>query len=222
MTIYVYFSEPTNEVVSLRVQGFSRTDVVSNPGSVDFGTFTKGEPVSRTAKIEYAGTLDWRIQETLASPHYDAEVRELYRQPGRVGYEVTVKPKLTAPAGPSNDILVFKTNDPQSPQIQLPVTAQIQALVSASPEVLDLGDVPAGEKIVKRVMVRGAKPFSILKVSGEVDGIEATASQGERNSHIVSLTFTAGKPGEIRRNLLIETTVKEQPKVAVRINGKAM
>src|ERR1700676_22460 len=47
----------------VKVSAVSRADVVFNPGDVEFGAAERGQAVSQTVDVEYAGPLDWRISE---------------------------------------------------------------------------------------------------------------------------------------------------------------
>lgn len=218
MTIFVFFDAPFVETVNLRVSGFSRSDVVCNPGMVDFGVLSKGSPTDpRTAKIEYAGATDWRITEVVQPKWFEATFKELYRNVGSVAYETTVKLKPGAPDGLVNDAIVFKTNDPSSPTVQLQATASVQAALSASPSSLELGSMQQGEKVTKRVLLKGAKPFTVVSVGGSTDGVNVMATQGPKTVHIVDVEFDAKMEGKVDQYIRFRTDLKEEQPIPVRI-----
>src|SRR4051794_29333459 len=68
----------------LRVTANSRADVVFNPGQVSFGTVTRGQALTQTIDVEYAGKLAWQVSEVVARDvPYTVTISELYREKGR-------------------------------------------------------------------------------------------------------------------------------------------
>ncbi|MGL4462421.1 MAG: DUF1573 domain-containing protein, partial [Planctomycetia bacterium] len=66
VTVYVSFIEPYSETVSLRVTGFSRQDIVLNPGQADFGVVARGAGATKVIDVEYAGGLALEVREQTA------------------------------------------------------------------------------------------------------------------------------------------------------------
>ncbi len=60
-TLTVVIDKPFYAEVQLRVDGYIRTDVVFNPGQVEFGQVDQGSPVTKTVKVQYAGRDSWQI-----------------------------------------------------------------------------------------------------------------------------------------------------------------
>src|SRR5262245_31113421 len=115
----------------LRVSAFSRPDVVFNPGEVNFGTVQAGQEVTQAIDIEYAGGINWVASEVLAKDlPVEASLKELYRRPGQVGYQLRVTLKENAPAGNLKHELFLKTNDPASPLLPVLLEATVQASVA--------------------------------------------------------------------------------------------
>src|SRR5437763_440961 len=84
--------------VPLRVTAVARNDVVCNPGEVGFGFVAPGQTPSATVDVEYAGPLAWQVSEIVVpkGAPFAATVKELYRRPGEVGYQVKVTLKKYA------------------------------------------------------------------------------------------------------------------------------
>lgn len=218
MTIYVSFESPVVETVGLRVNGFSRHDVVCNPGLVDFGVLSKGSGVdARSTKIEYAGAMDWKITEVVQPKWFEATLKELYRDSGRAGYEATVKLKPGAPDGLVTEAIVFKTNDSTSPTVQVQATVSVQAALQASPSSLELGTMQQGEKVTKRVLLKGSRPFSVVSVGGSTDGVNVMSTQGPKSVHIVDVEFSAKLEGKVDQYIRFRTDLKEEQPIPVRI-----
>jgi hypothetical protein len=152
--------------VRLGVTSTILSDIVLNPGSIDFGTVVKGQAPQQVLTIDRVGDLGWKAERMIsASRVLDASLRETARSASGVGYMLTVSLKPDAPAGPVRDEIRILTNDPQSPSIPVLVTAQVRGDLSASPSVLALGTVARGGDGQGRVLIRASRPFSIVAES---------------------------------------------------------
>jgi hypothetical protein len=206
----------------LRVTANSRADVVFNPGEVNLGTVVRGQTPSQTIDVEYAGGLAWEVSEVSAKDMpVDAQLSELYRRPGQVGYQVRVTLKKDAPAGMIKGDIFLKTNDPASPLVPVLVAANVQASLTVLPETLSLGTVKVGETVVKKIQVRGARPFRVTSVAGAGKDVTSEVAAGDaRPVQTVTLRYQVTQPGEFRRELKIKTDLQEQP-VTLTIEGTA-
>ncbi len=52
--------QPMPMTIQLNVKGYIRTDIVMNPGEINFGTVSEGESKQIEAQLEYAGKADWK------------------------------------------------------------------------------------------------------------------------------------------------------------------
>jgi hypothetical protein len=201
MTIYATFDRPVVQTVALRVRGFSRQDVVCNPGQIDFGAVHGGSTAHQSATIEYAGSLDWKITRVLPSKHFTASIEEIYRRPGKVGYRVDVELRPDAPAGLITEGLRLSTNDPESPEVVIAATANVAGVLTASPSSLDFGAVQAGRTAARRVLLHGEEPFTIKEVHGMSDTLRVFTTPGKRSVHILKIEWQAPEPvGEEKAN----------------------
>jgi hypothetical protein len=213
----------------LEVKANIRSDVVFNPGQVSFGTVTRGQALTQTIDVEYAGKLDWRVSEVVARDiPYTAEIKELYRQSGRrsvagkVGYRLSVTIKEDAPVGALTHHVYLKTNDPASPLVPVLVESNVQSALTVSPSRLSLGTVKTDTALTRRVVLRGNRPFHVTDVEGTGEGIELgaalTATDGD--VQFVTLKCKFDKPGAFSRVLKIKTSLQDSP-AAVTIDGTA-
>src|SRR5205085_1496256 len=82
----------------IKVTANSRADIVFNPGQVTFGAVTLGQTATQTIDVEYAGVLNWQVSEVIAKDApVDVTIKELYRRPGQVGYQLQVTLPTAAP-----------------------------------------------------------------------------------------------------------------------------
>jgi hypothetical protein len=125
---------------------------------------------------------------------------------GRVAYDLLVRLKNSASAGYFNQQLVLVTNDERDPRIPLHVSGRVVPGVSVAPETLLLGNVPLGEKVSKKVIVRGKAPFKILKVESDGEGFQFNMDDASSDRHIVEIVFDAKRAaGDIKQAIHITT-----------------
>jgi hypothetical protein len=206
----------------LRVTANCRPDIVFNPGEVNLGTVVRGTTPSQTIDVEYAGSLPWTVSEVVAKDMpLDVALTEMYRRPGKVGYQVRVTLKPDAPDGLLKEDIFLKTNDPGSPLVPILVQASVQPAVSVSPSTLSLGTVKLGELVTRRVVVRGNRPFRVTGVEGTGDGISCDpAGTTPGPVQILTFKFQLAQAGDIKREVRIKTDLQDVP-ATLAIEGTA-
>lgn len=212
-TLTVTIDKPFYAEVQLHVSSYIRSDVVFQPGSVQFGSVDQGAPAQSKVTINYAGRPDWKVLEVRsANPHLSAEVVETGRGNGLVSYDLMVHLDRAMPAGYLQDNLVLVTNDRNMTQVPVPVEARVETGVTVSPASLLMGVVQPGQKVTKQLVIRGKKPFKVLSVSCE-DGsfkFDTSAETSAKPLHVIPVTFEAGQdPGKIVKTIRIETDLGE-------------
>lgn len=196
--------------VRLGVTSNILSDVVLNPGSIDFGTVTRGQTPSQTLTIERIEAPGWRFERMVsASRVIDAQLVETGRQGGNVSYSLTVSLKPDAPAGVVRDEIRLIGNDPQMPSVPVAVTAMIRGELSASPSVLSMGQVASASGAQGRFIVRASKPFTIKNVEGAGDGFSIiSADKTPKPVHIVTVGFKSEEAtarGDLQRIFRVHT-----------------
>ncbi len=61
VSIYVVVGGQYSASSTLKVSANSRSDIVFNPGEINFGVVPRGQTPTQTLDMEYAGVLDWRV-----------------------------------------------------------------------------------------------------------------------------------------------------------------
>jgi hypothetical protein len=207
----------------LQVSAHCRPDIVYNPGQVSFGVIAQGTTPVQTIEIEYAGMLDWRIEELLsAGPYLEASYEEMYRRPGQTGYRVKVRLKPEAPPGPFQHELQLRTNDAGSPVVPVLVEASIRAPVSATPDPVYFGAVRLNKKAARRVVLRGERPFRILRVEGLGDELTTAVPSVAAAVHTLVLEWKPRRAGDLNRQLVIHTDLDPQATLHVTAQGQAV
>ncbi len=212
-TITVTFDKPFYAEVQLHVSSYIRSDVVFQPGSVQFGSIDQGKPAESTVSISYAGRPDWKILEVRsANSHLSGEVVETGRDNGMVNYDLTVHMDHNMPAGYLRDHLILITNDRNMTQVPVPVEGRIETGIVVSPSSLLMGVIQPGQKVTKQLVIRGKKPFRVLSVSCDDHNFQFDTS-GETAAkplHVIPVTFQAGQDlGKVVETIRIETDLGE-------------
>jgi hypothetical protein len=193
--------------VRLGVTSNILSDIVLNPGSIDFGTVSRGQTPSQTLTVDRIEAPDWRFERMVsASRVIDAQLVETARQGGSVSYALTVSLKPDAPAGVVRDEIRLIGNDPQMPSVPVAVTAMIRGELTASPSVLSLGEVNSSAGAQGRFIVRATKPFTIKNVEGAGDGFSiAPTEPSAKPLHMLTVSY---KPDESTSRGMIQRTFR--------------
>jgi hypothetical protein len=177
--------------VSLAVSSNILSDVVLNPGSIDFGTVNRGQSPTQTLTIDRIGLPSWRVERMIsASRVLNATLTETARHESTVSYTMKVSLRPDAPAGVVRDEIRILTNDKETASIPVLVTAQIRGDLTAKPSVVPLGNVTSAAGAQGRFLVMSSKPFSIVEVEGAGDGFKLGPVAKERKPvHVVTFTY---------------------------------
>jgi len=207
-TLTVTIDRPYYAEVQLTVKGYIHSDVVFQPGLVNFGSVEQGEEVARRVQVNFSGRNNWAIQDVRsANPHLNVRLDEVSRGQARVVYDMHVTLKGDAPAGYIQDQLNLVTNDAQRRTIPIQVEGVVNSAVSVSPADWFVGVVQPGQTVEKRLIIRGKKPFRITGVKCDNEQFEMNAPAGEAKAlQFVPITFTAPQEGgKVVATIEIET-----------------
>jgi hypothetical protein len=205
--ITVTIDQPYYAEVQLTVTGFIRGDVVFDPGTVNFESIPLGKGATQTVNVSYAGRSDWQIVDVRsANTNLVVEPVETQRRDGRVEYQLKVHVKSETPAGFFSDQMVLVTNDSDQQQIPLRVEGNVLSELTVSPASLALGVVRRGETVTRSLVVRGSKPFRVLRVACGDDCFQFEPSDEAKPLHVIPVRFTASESaGKVSERIVIET-----------------
>ena len=204
---------------TLRVSAFSRSDVVFN-GDLNFGALTQGQQLEKVVDIEYAGSLQWRLE--LVKPEnvpFSVTLDEKFRKPGRVGYQLRAKLASDAPAGILKYDLFLKTNDPASEQLIVSVDGTVRTPLQVTPSQVNFKSIKLGESKTYKVQLVGTRPFRITKITA--DGPEVSSEVPVQALPVHNLTVRC-QPltlGEMKRTLTIMTDLDNNATTTVAIQA---
>lgn len=215
--VYVTVGPRFVSTATLTVSANARGDVVFTPSELDFGNLQRGQTPTKTIDVEYTGSLaDWRVTEIVknGTAPFNLKVEELPRVvngPPRRGYRLTASIKSDPAVGSFKQEVVLKTNDTSAPVLTFNIIGNIQAGLAVSPGTLIVKDLKVGESETKKVLVRAAKPFRVIGVEGQGDGITVDVPNRQETTMVLTVNIRPTKAGEIRRQLLIRTDLDDAP-----------
>jgi len=206
-TLTVSIDRPTFTEIQLHVKGYIRSDMVTNPGEVSFGTIREGKDSSASIDIDYAGRSDWKLLEVTAQDSFlAAKLEEVSRSAGRAKYKLVVELNGSAPAGMLQTEVMLRTNDRNLTRVPIKVNATVQADVVVSPQMMALGEIKPGDSIRQVVVVRGFQPFNIININSQEFDIKFEPSSEAKPLHTLPLTLSPRNgTGEVKGKIFVTT-----------------
>jgi hypothetical protein len=206
-TLKVIFDRPFAAEVQLHVAGFIQGEVMVQPPALDLGTVDVGKGAERKLNVTYVGRENWKIVDVKTlDPHFEVEISELARGPGKISYELLVRLTEDAPVGFIKDQLILVTSDARAQELPVDMQGRVISDITISPSQLFIGVVHPGQKVTKKLVVRGKKPFKIIDVKCPDKSFEIDPPKEARAVHLIPVVFTAGDdPGRIAQKISLMT-----------------
>lgn len=207
ITIFVTFDQPRFEEVRLWMQANSREDVVFSPSSVAFGQVKRGTTPETKLTISFLGGATTQVLETKSDSNYVLPVlKEVKQANGATSYEITAKLRGDTPPGKWYTDIWLKTNNPSMPRLRVPVTVEVEAALSVNPSTVSLGQVKAGVEEDRKVIIRGVRPFRILKIGGTDNQVQVRQTSDESKAvHVLTVTLNPRDVGDLSRIIRVQT-----------------
>jgi len=200
----------------LGVSAHILSDIVLNPGSIDFGTVVRGQSPARVLTIDRINGVGWQfVRMVSASRALNAQLVETGRKESSVSYSLSVSLKPDAPAGMLRDELRLISNDPETPSISIMVTGWIRGDLTAAPSVLSLGQIHSSAGAQGRFIIRSSRPFAIRSIEGAGDGFSTSPPDATpQPMHVVTVAYKPEEGttrGDIRRVFRVHTDLPNEP-----------
>lgn len=215
--VIVTFTKPRYAEVRVPVHMYVRTDVVLEPGGVNFGSLGVGEGSNRTVRVSYAGRNSWRILETKSSSDLlDVEFDERSRTRGSANYDLKVTLAPGAPLGPIRERITLVTDDASNPNVPVLVEGVVEPDVTVSPEVWRFGTLRPGQRKMVNVVVKGRKRFAIESVEAdsadEAFAVRTRMPTRESNVHVLPISLTAPREaGDYEETFTVTIPGRDEP-----------
>jgi hypothetical protein len=211
--------------VDLNLTCFIRGDILMNPGKLDFGIVRHSAKLpTASLTLTYAGGRpDWDIT---GMKTQTAKVKAVAKELSRSGdgqsqwlVTATLQPSITT--GYLKDEITLITNDSTSGTIPISVVAIVQGAASASPSIVNLGQVRPGALVSKSgvVHVRSSSPIKLNSLESSQPGLEADeANSSSSTDHLLNLKLKAPETaGPFYGVLKIATNIEKEPPLQVKV-----
>lgn len=214
-TLTVVFDKPFAATVALHVHCYIRSDVVFQPGVIQFGSVKRGQSEERKTTIRYAGINNWQVTSVSCSnPSIKTELIEATRFQGRITYDLLVTLLPDAKPGYIKDQIIIHTNDsdPSRSKIPLCVEGVVTDSLTVRPTPLTFGILSPGQSITKNLVIRGHAPFRVTRISCPNNSISFSMPTTTERFHVIPVTLLCpSKPGKIQEKIKIETDIANTP-----------
>lgn len=150
-------------------------------------------------------------------------MEELTRQVGavqRIGYRIQATLKADATPGTFKEEILLKTNDPVTPVLTFNILGNVQAPLTAAPNLVSMTSLKVGITEEYKVVIRGGQPFRITRIDGLGQGVFAAADDRNTTTHILTIRCQWDQPGEVHKTLVIHTSLENET-VQVMVEAKA-
>ena len=211
--------------VDLNLTCYIRSDIVTNPGQLDFGIVRRSAKLpSSSLTLTYSGARsDWSIvQMKTQTAKVKAEAKEIGRTAdGQINWLITATLQPAVTTGYFKDEVTLITNDTPAQAIPISVVASVQSAVSVTPSIINLGRVRPGETVsrAKVVHVRSSAPFAIKELTSTRPELVSSEPQpGSLSDHVLNLTFKAPETlGPYHAIVKMKTDLTDEPPAQLKV-----
>ncbi len=196
--VTVVFDRPVYAEVQLRVKGNIRSDIVTEPGEIQFGELELGEEAQQKVRITYAGRNYWEITDVRSDNEnlgVSFEGDPVRTRDGRVEYRMNVRLKGSAPAGLMNSQIYLVTNERLYNSVNIPVRGSVLPPLAVTPPE-PIGTVDAGDEWTGRIVLKSKQAFAIKEVDCKDDRFQFEIPTGQKRLHLIRVKFAAGAEDE--------------------------
>ena len=95
------------------------------------------------------------------------------------------------------------------PKLRIPVTVEVEAILSVNPGTVALGQVKAGAELERKVILRSSTPFKITGISGTDNQLQVVENNSESKTvHVLTVTLNPMEPGAVSRVIRVHTDLE--------------
>ncbi len=214
-TLTVSIDQPHFAELQLNVRGYIRSDIVLNPGEINFGEVPVGEAKSAEITLDYAGRSDWQLVDIQCPSEFVAvKFEEFSRSGGRVSYKIQADLADTAGIGNLQSQLALRTNDRNLTTVPIRILGSVQAPIQVSPQSFSLGNVEPNEPVAQRLVVKGKADFRILDLRAKKSNITYAKTDAQKSAHLLNISIVpTAQPsdGEVLDEIELVTDLIEEP-----------
>ncbi len=224
--VTVVFTRPFRGEMQLNVKGNILSDVVTEPGEIQFGELDQKTEKMTSVKVTYTGPKkDWSITDVRSvNQHLGVKLNQnTNKSTGRVEYEMLVRLKDTAEAGEFSDQIVLVTNDAQYDLVTVPVRGNVLPPL-VLPVSVDIGTVKEGQAVQTRMIVKSNQEFEVTQVVCPDARFTFAPTFGKAAKvHLIPVEFAAGAGvGAFRERVTVHTTLAEGGSASTHVSGNVV
>ena len=218
----VVIDRPYYAEMQLLVTGVIRSDIVTEPGQVDFGTVNIGEDREQMIRIAYAGRPNWTVKDVRGnSDNLEVRIKNIERKGNATTYWLNVKLLPTAPVGMTTDEIVIVTDDSVNDHFTIPVSARVAPAIEIAPAIVDLGPLAPNAAAQQRFIVKGKTPFKITDITSADSRLSFRHDGGTKAVHVVTIDALVGDAvSDINCDVQIQSDLNPQVASSVKIIGQ--
>lgn len=223
--IYVTFSQPQYDEVTLWFQANARDDIAMTPDTLAFGTMRRGAGSSKSTTISFYGAAGSQVVGVDSETNHVKASFEKVEDPKRISseavYRITAQVRDDLPVGKWYTDLWVRTNNAAMPRLRLPLTVEVVSPLSISPGAVALGEVKMGGTVERKVIVRGVDAFKIKEIQGADEQLEVKdSSDGSKQVHVLTVRLKASKAGDLSKTVRIITDLAEEGQIEFTAKGQ--
>ena len=225
-TLTVELEKPFLAELSLQVHCYIRSDVVFQPGAIEFGSIQQGQGAKQKTTVSYAGRGDWAVTGVKSpSPYLATQLVEAARSAGRVTYDLVVELKPDAPPGYLGGQIILQTNDtdPQKMEVPLWVEGVVVPSLTVRPGAITFLASSDEKSLSRNLVVQGHKPFRIVEVACPDKRFSCSVPAEQRAFHILRVMFSPGATiGKSTTTIQIKTDQPGSPELKVDVQAEVV
>lgn len=224
VTIYVQFSSPKFEEISLQVQANGRDDFTMYPEAISVGSIKKGAEAKGSLQVTLVGDANWNITEVKADSNYvKPEAKLVKRGQNEVTFEITASLRNDLPVGKWFTDIWLTTTNASVAKVRVPLTVEVGGSMTVTPTSVSLGDIKIGDSAEQNILVKGDKPFKIKTVQGTDNLISVTGiSDAAKAVHILKVVIKPTAAGDITRDLTVVPEDDKEPSTTIPVKAVAV
>lgn len=221
--VTVVFDRPFHGEMQLMVKGKILSDIVTEPGEIQFGELDVGVEKSTVVRVTYTGGRKWEITDVRsANQHLGVRLAKVEKRNGPLEYEMQVRLKDSAPPGEFSDQIVLVTNDKEFNLVTIPVRGNVLPPL-VMPVSVDLGTVKLGQSVASRMIIRSKQPFEVSKVVCEDQRFTFTPNLGKASKvHTIPVEFLSQQAGAFRKTVTVYTTLPDGGSASTLVSGNVV